>query len=101
MDGVDIRDMPRDSAARERFGMVLQDTWLFSGTIHGATSATASSDATDEEVRQAARLAYADRFMRTLPDGYDTKIDEEPSNLLPGQKQLLTIARAILSDPAS
>ena len=96
-DGVDIRDMKRGEL-RSLFGMVLQDTWLFKGTIK-ENIAYGREDATEQEVVQAAKMAYADHFIRTLPDGYDTIINEEASNLSQGQKQLLTIARAILADP--
>ena len=96
-DGVDIRDMKRGEL-RSLFGMVLQDTWLFKGTIK-ENIAYGRENATEQEVVQAAKMAYADHFIRTLPDGYDTIINEEASNLSQGQKQLLTIARAILADP--
>ena len=97
VDGVDIRDMPRE-VLRERFGMVLQDTWLFHGTIM-ENIRYGRLDATDEEVRQAARMAYADGFIAQLPGGYDFVLGEDALNLSQGQRQLLTIARAILSDP--
>jgi len=77
----------------------MQDTWLFHGTIRD-NIAYGREGATEEEVVAAARAAYADHFIRTLPDGYDTVINEEASNLSQGQKQLLTIARALLADPA-
>ena len=96
-DGIDIRDMKRGEL-RSLFGMVLQDTWLFKGTIK-ENIAYGREDATEQEIVQAAKMAYADHFIRTLPDGYDTIINEEASNLSQGQKQLLTIARAILADP--
>jgi ATP-binding cassette subfamily B protein len=95
---VDIRELKR-SRLRELFGMVLQDTWLFNGTIRD-NIAYGREGATEEEVVQAAKAAYADHFIRTLPEGYDTVLNEEASNLSQGQKQLLTIARAILADPA-
>lgn len=98
IDGVDIRELKR-SRLRELFGMVLQDTWLFNGTIRD-NIAYGREGATEEEVVQAAKAAYADHFIRTLPEGYDTVLNEEASNLSQGQKQLLTIARAILADPA-
>jgi ATP-binding cassette subfamily B protein len=79
--------------------MVLQDTWLFNGTIRD-NIAYGREGATEREVVQAAKAAYADHFIRTLPDGYDTVLNEEASNISQGQKQLLTIARAILADPA-
>jgi len=98
IDGVDIRDMQR-SRMRSLFGMVLQDTWLFNGTIR-ANIAYGRIGASEEDIVRAAKAAYADHFIRTLPDGYDTVLNEEASNLSHGQKQLLTIARAILADPA-
>jgi ATP-binding cassette subfamily B protein len=79
--------------------MVLQDTWLFEGTIRD-NIAYGDLEATDEEIIEAAKMAYVDRFVHTLPDGYDTIVDEEGGNLSAGEKQLLTIARAFLSDPA-
>jgi ATP-binding cassette subfamily B protein len=98
VDGVDIREVKRGSL-RRTFGMVLQDTWLFSGTIR-ENIAYGREPATDEAIVMAARAAQADHFIRTLPENYDTRINEEASNLSQGQKQLLTIARAFLSDPA-
>jgi len=98
VDGVDIREVKRGSL-RRTFGMVLQDTWLFSGTIR-ENIAYGRKEATDEAIVTAARAAQADHFIRTLPENYDTLINEEASNLSQGQKQLLTIARAFLSDPA-
>ncbi len=98
VDGVDIREMPRE-ALRHMFGMVLQDTWLFSGTIR-ENIAYGRKGATEEEIMRAAKAAHADHFVRTLPEGYDTVINEEASNISQGQRQLLTIARAILADPA-
>ncbi|MFR1835215.1 MAG: ABC transporter ATP-binding protein, partial [Turicibacter sanguinis] len=97
IDGVDINDMKR-SDLRKLFGMVLQDTWLFNGTIRD-NIAYGKENATDEEVIAAAKAAHADHFIRVLPDGYDTILNEEVSNISQGQKQLLTIARALLSDP--
>ena len=96
VDGVDIRDMPRE-VLRQRFGMVLQDTWLFHGTIL-ENIRYGRLDATDEEVHEAARLAYADGFIAQLPGGYDFVLGEDALNLSQGQRQLLTIARAILSN---
>jgi ATP-binding cassette subfamily B protein len=84
---------------RSLFGMVLQDTWLFNGTIRD-NIAYGRSGASEVEIVQAAKAANADHFIRTLPDGYDTVLNEEASNISQGQKQLLTIARAILADPA-
>ena len=98
VDGVDIRELKR-SALRRMFGMVLQDTWLFSGTIR-ENIAYGRENASDGAIVNAAKAAQADHFIRTLPDNYDTPINEEASNLSQGQKQLLTIARAFLADPA-
>ncbi|MCK9444403.1 MAG: ABC transporter ATP-binding protein/permease [Tissierellaceae bacterium] len=97
IDGKDIANLRREDL-RDNFGMVLQDTWLFSGTIM-ENIRYGRLDATDEEVIEAAKLAYAHRFIQTLPDGYNMEINEEANNISQGQKQLLTIARAILSDP--
>ncbi|WP_026478464.1 ABC transporter ATP-binding protein [Alkaliphilus transvaalensis] len=97
IDGVDIRKVKRENL-RSMFGMVLQDTWLFNGTIRD-NIAYGRMGATEEEIVEAAKAAHADHFIRTLPDGYDTILDEEASNISQGQKQLLTIARAILADP--
>jgi len=98
LDGVDTATVPRD-VLRDQFGMVLQDTWLFAGTIK-ANIAYGAEGATDEAVLDAAKAAYVDRFVHALPDGYETKIDDEGSNISAGEKQLLTIARAFVSDPA-
>lgn len=98
VDGVDIRGLKR-SNLRSIFGMVLQDTWLFNGTIRD-NIAYGREDASFEEVVRASKAAHADHFIRTLPDGYDTVLNEEASNISQGQKQLLTIARAILADPS-
>ena len=97
IDGVDIRDIKRGEL-RNMFGMVLQDTWLFNGTIMD-NIAYGKKGATEEEVMQAARAAHAHHFIKTLPDGYNTILNEEASNISQGQKQLLTIARAILANP--
>nr|WP_255480032.1 ABC transporter ATP-binding protein [Quadrisphaera sp. RL12-1S] len=97
LDGVDVRDLPR-AALRAATGMVLQDTWLFGGSIRDNIR-YGRPDATEAEVEQAARDALADRFVRSLPDGYDTVIDDEASNLSAGERQLLTIARAFLRRP--
>ncbi|MFC6040803.1 ABC transporter ATP-binding protein [Paenisporosarcina macmurdoensis] len=97
IDGLDTRGMSR-SDLRKNFGMVLQDTWLFNGTIKD-NIAYGKNGATDEEIFEAARTAHADHFIRTLPDSYDTVLNEEASNISQGQKQLLTIARAVLADP--
>ena len=96
LDGKDITEFAR-SDLRKEFGMVLQDTWLYSGTIM-ENIRYGRLDATDEEVIQAAKAAQVDHFVRTLPDGYNTILNEEATNVSQGQKQLLTIARAILSD---
>ncbi|MGA4962243.1 ABC transporter ATP-binding protein [Streptomyces pseudogriseolus] len=98
LDGVDIARMSRDDL-RSGIGMVLQDTWLFGGTIAENIAYGASRGVTREEIEEAARAAHADRFVRTLPDGYDTVIDDEGSGVSAGEKQLITIARAFLSDP--
>src|SRR3954467_3452450 len=98
LDGVDTRDLTRHDL-RARIGMVLQDTWLFGGTIRD-NIAYGRPGATDEEVLAAARATYVDRFVHSLPDGYDTVLDDEASNISAGEKQLVTIARAFLSDPA-
>jgi ATP-binding cassette, subfamily B, multidrug efflux pump len=98
VDGVDIRELGRGSL-RRRFGMVLQDTWLFSGSIRD-NIAYGRDGASEEAIVQAARAAQADHFIRTLPENYATLINEEATNLSQGQKQLLTIARAFLADPA-
>ncbi|GCE46043.1 ATP-binding cassette subfamily B protein [Thermosporothrix hazakensis] len=97
VDGTDITELKRGDL-RRMFGMVLQDTWLFNGTIR-ENIAYGRENATEEEIIQAAKAAHADHFIRTLPDGYDTIINQEGSNLSQGQKQLLTIARAILANP--
>ena len=94
--GTDIRDFARDDL-RSLFGMVLQDTWLFHGTIRDNIR-YGKLDATDEEVEAAAKAAYVHHFIQTLPEGYDTEINEDASNISQGQRQLLTIARAILAD---
>jgi ATP-binding cassette subfamily B protein len=98
LDGVDIATMRRD-ALRSRIGMVLQDTWLFGGTIRD-NIAYGDPGAGEERILAAARAAYVDRFVHSLPDGYDTVIDEEGSNVSAGEKQLITIARAFLADPS-
>ena len=95
LDGQDIRTLSRDEV-RRNFGMVLQDTWLFRGTI-AQNVAYGKPDATREEIEQACREAYCDHFIRTMPGGYDTLISEDTTNLSGGQKQLLTIARALLA----
>jgi ATP-binding cassette subfamily B protein len=98
LDGVDIRDMRREDL-RAEFGMVLQDTWLFGGTIM-ENIAYGAEDASAAQISEAAQAAYADHFVRTLPEGYDTVIDDDGASVSAGQRQLLTIARAFLADPA-
>lgn len=97
VDGVDIHDMERGELRKE-FGMVLQDTWLFKGSIL-ENIRYGYEEADEEMIFEAAKMAHADHFIRTLPDGYDTVLNEEASNISQGQKQLLTIARAMLADP--
>ena len=97
VDGVDITTRER-ADLRKQFGMVLQDTWLFNGTIRD-NIAYGKENATEEEIIAAAKAAHADHFIRVLPDGYNTILNEEVSNISQGQKQLLTIARALLADP--
>jgi ATP-binding cassette subfamily B protein len=98
LDGVDANDLSRDQVRRV-CGMVLQDTWLFAGTIRD-NIAYGREGATDEDVVAAAKAAHVDSFVRTLPDGYGTLLDEDATNLSSGQRQLLTIARAFLADPS-
>ncbi|MGA4848709.1 ABC transporter ATP-binding protein [Streptomyces sp. G5(2025)] len=98
LDGVDIAGMSRDEL-RAGIGMVLQDTWLFGGTIAENIAYGAAKEVTREEIEEAARAAHADRFVRTLADGYDTVIDDDGTGVSAGEKQLITIARAFLSDP--
>ena len=97
VDGVDITTRER-ADLRKQFGMVLQDTWLFNGTIRD-NIAYGKENATEEEIIAAAKAAHADHFIRVLPEGYNTILNEEVSNISQGQKQLLTIARALLADP--
>ncbi len=97
IDGLDTRKMSREDL-RTTFGMVLQDTWLFNGTIKD-NIAFGKEGATDDEIFAASQTAHADHFIRTLPDGYDTVLNEEASNISQGQKQLITIARAVLANP--
>lgn len=97
VDGVNIKDLPRDDY-RQQFGMVLQDAWLFEGSIK-ENLRFGNLNATDEEIVAAAKAANVDHFIRTLPGGYDMRMNEESSNISLGQKQLLTIARALLADP--
>jgi ATP-binding cassette subfamily B multidrug efflux pump len=98
LDGVDIATMRRDEL-RGQIGMVLQDTWLFGGTIRD-NIAYGNPGATEEQVHEAAEATFVDRFVRSLPDGYDTVIDEEGGNVSAGERQLITIARAFLADPS-
>ncbi|WP_262849009.1 ABC transporter ATP-binding protein [Mumia quercus] len=98
LDGVDIRAMDRD-VLRDNFGVVLQDAWVFHGTIR-ENIAYGADGASEEQIVSAAQAAYVDHFVRTLPDGYDTVIDDDGGNLSAGQRQLLTIARAFLADPS-
>jgi len=98
LDGVDITTMRRDTL-RDEIGMVLQDTWLFGGTIR-ENIAYGDPGASEERILEAARATFVDRFVRSLPDGYDTVIDEEGSNVSAGERQLITIARAFLSNPS-
>jgi ATP-binding cassette subfamily B protein len=98
LDGQDIADLTRDDV-RSRTGMVLQDPWLFAGTIRDNIR-YGREDATDEEILEAATASYVDRFVHSLPDGYDTRLDEDAANVSAGEKQLITIARAFLSRPS-
>ena len=98
IDGIDTSKMSRHDV-RSLFGMVLQDTWLFNGTI-AENLAYGKPDATREEIVEAAKAAHADHFIRTLPQGYDTVISEDIDNVSAGEKQLLTITRALISDPS-
>jgi ATP-binding cassette subfamily B protein len=98
LDGADIATMPRGEL-RSRIGMVLQDTWLFEGSIRD-NIAYGRPDATEEQILEAARATFVDRFVHSLPEGYDTVVDEEGASLSAGERQLITIARAFLSDPA-
>jgi ATP-binding cassette, subfamily B, multidrug efflux pump len=98
LDGVDISSLRRD-VLRGQIGMVLQDTWLFGGTIRD-NIAYGNPSASEEQIHAAAQATFVDRFVRTLPDGYDTVINDEGSNVSAGEKQLITIARAFLADPS-
>jgi ATP-binding cassette subfamily B protein len=98
LDGVDTMQMPR-SGLRGRIGMVLQDTWLFNGSIRD-NIAYGRPDATEDEILEAARATFVDRFVHSLPDGYDTVIDDEGTNISAGEKQLITIARAFVAQPS-
>ena len=98
LDGVDTATMSR-TELRSKIGMVLQDTWLFGGTIR-ENIAYGNPLATEEEIRRAAEATFVDRFVHSLPDGYDTVVSDEDGSISAGEKQLLTIARAFLADPA-
>lgn len=98
LDGRDIATMPR-AELRSRTGMVLQDPWLFHGTIRENIRYGGNPSASEQDLLRAARAAYVDRFVQSLPDGYDTVLDEEASNVSAGEKQLVTIARAFVADP--
>ena len=98
LDGIDITSMARDTL-RSEIGMVLQDAWLFGGTIRD-NIAYGRPDASEDEILAAAKATFVDRFVHSLPDGYDTRIDEEASNVSAGEKQLITIARAFLARPS-
>src|SRR5581483_7147236 len=98
IDGRDIASLPRREL-RASIGMVLQDTWLFGGTIRD-NIAYGNPQASEEDIHRAAEATFVDRFVRSLPDGYDTMINEEGDNISAGEKQLLTIARAFLADPS-
>ncbi len=98
VEGHDIRDFTRHDL-RQKFGMVLQDTWLYNGSIM-ENIRYGRPDATDAEVIAAAKAAHVDHFVHTLPDGYNMVLNEETTNISQGQKQLLTIARAVLADPS-
>ena len=103
IDGKDIRSIPREEL-RSKIGMVLQDVWLFSGTIREniayGYNVLSGKEATEEEIVAAAKMAYVDHFVQTLPQGYDTVINDDATNISQGQKQLMTIARAFLSNPS-
>jgi ATP-binding cassette subfamily B protein len=98
LDGTDIATLSR-AELRSKIGMVLQDTWLFGGTIR-ENIAYGNPDATEDQIQEAARATFVDRFVHALPDGYDTVVDDEEGAVSAGEKQLLTIARAFLADPA-
>jgi ATP-binding cassette subfamily B protein len=98
LDGQDIAEMRREDL-RSRIGMVLQDTWLFEGTIRD-NIAYGRLDAVEDEILEAAKATFVDRFVHSLPDGYDTIVDDEGANISAGEKQLITIARAFLANPA-
>ena len=99
VDGIETRELTRDNL-RGTFGMVLQDAWQFKGTIRENLVYGASGPVSEERFREAAEAAHVDHFVRTLPEGYETVLDDDATNVSAGEKQLLTIARAFLSDPA-
>lgn len=98
LDGIDTRELTRDDL-RRTFGMVLQDAWLFNGTIRENIVYGADGDVSEERLAEAAEAAHVDHFVRTLPDGYETLLDDDATNVSAGEKQLLTIARAFMADP--
>jgi len=99
VDGIETRELTRDNL-RKTFGMVLQDAWLFRGTIRENMVYGADGEVGEERFREAAEAAHVDHFVHTLPEGYETVLDDDATNVSAGEKQLLTIARAFLSDPA-
>ena len=99
VDGIETRELTRDNL-RRTFGMVLQDAWLFKGTIRENMVYGADGEVTEERFHEAAEAAHVDHFVHTLPEGYETVLDDDATNVSAGEKQLLTIARAFLSDPA-
>ena len=98
VDGIETRELTRDNL-RRTFGMVLQDAWLFKGTIRENMAYGADGEVREERFREAAEAAHVDHFVRTLPEGYETVLDDDATNVSAGEKQLLTIARAFLADP--
>jgi ATP-binding cassette subfamily B protein len=98
VDGIDTRELARDDL-RRTFGMVLQDAWLFKGTVRENIAYGAGSEVPEERFLEAVQAAHVDHFVRTLPDGYETVLDDDATNVSAGEKQLLTIARAFLADP--
>jgi ATP-binding cassette subfamily B protein len=98
VDGIETRELTRDDL-RRTFGMVLQDAWLFKGTIRENIEYGADGPVSEAAFREATEAAHVDHFVRTLPDGYDTVLDDDATNVSAGEKQLLTIARAFLADP--
>ena len=98
VDGIETRELTRDNL-RRTFGMVLQDAWLFNGTIRENIAYGADGEVSEERFREAAEAAHVDHFVRTLPEGYETVLDDDATSVSAGEKQLLTIARAFLADP--